>query len=302
MAVKKIAATPPRPNVEEWDFSSCPEDEIEYCCYYEYARENGDIKKKVAALRATGAGEPRLFPGDAAYYQNHWFNTFFSLFVEFPDTPWLKVGAAVRYKRCKECYKFDAPFMDVFPERLANDQEAYPYFPEDVGSMSLHSVHAVEIDWTASNDAIKRAFDQWLEASRPSAEAHWDQTGRVTDRELLKYLGAFRLLRNAGNDWTLASSWSQKYGNGTAWTPAYSDERAYKRAKQHAKKIIADGIPLTPSASLINKLDFSKLSPAKRARVKVQIMQMKRAEIRKLGKQKGEAALAEILGKLEGGA
>lgn len=102
----------------------------------------------------------------------------------------------------------------------------------------------------------------------------------------MKYLGAYRLLRDANNKWALADQWAEKLGHGTEWTPRYSDGRAWDRPNKKAKKMIETGVTRTPATSLINKLDFSKLSAPQRARVKIQIAQMKRAEIRKLGKQK----------------
>jgi len=303
MPVRKSAqtATTLKPStVEEWDFSHCPDEELEHCCYYEYARDSDKIKAQVTQLRSSVYQHPSgLYPGDADFYQDRWFRTFFGLFSEFPDTPWLRIPSALRQQRCTECRKWDAPFMSVYPERLLNQEEVYPYFPTDTGTFSLHSVHVVEVDWSASKHALKRAFEKWLDLNDPTAEAHLDQTGRVSDHELLKYLGAYRLLRDAKNKWELADAWAEKFGLNTKWTPRYSDERGWKRAKQHARKMINEGVALTPAASLINKLNFSKLSATEKARVKVRIAQMKRAEIRKLGKQKADAALTEIMHKVE---
>lgn len=281
--------------VEEWDFSDCPEDELELCCHYEYSRERDGVKAQVAKLRDPEHQPNRPYPGDAAYYQEQWFTKFFGLFNEFPDKPWLAISAADRYARVKQCARWDTPFLSVCPERLENDEGVYPYFPMDVGTFVVHSVHAVEVDWTASNDALKKAFDQWLTDNRPRYATHLDQTGRVSDRELLKYLGAYRLLRCAENQWEIAKGWAEKFGRGTDWTPLYSDERAYKRAKGQAKHLIEKGVALTPAASLIQKLELSKLAAVEKARAAVRISQMKRGEIRKLNQQKAEAALAEIL-------
>ena len=214
------------PAIEEWDFSHCPEDELKDCVRYEYSREREEVRARVAKLRDPKHISDNPYPGDAVYYYDQWFSTFFRLFAEFPGTPWLKIKPADRRARVKECAKWDSPFMSVYPERLQNDDDLYPCFPMDVGASVVHSVHAVEVDWTASNDALKKAFDQWLIDNRPKHDIQLDQTGRVSDRELLKYLGAYRLLRDAANDWETANTWADELGHGTRWTPRYSDGRA----------------------------------------------------------------------------
>jgi hypothetical protein len=287
------------PAVEEWDFSDCPDDELESCCYYEYSRERDDVKAQVAGLRDPNRQPHHPYPGDAVYYQNLWFTTFFRLFAEFPDTPWLKIPPGDRHARLKECAKWDSPFMSVGPERLQNDEDVYPYFPDDVGAFDVHSVHAVEVDWKASNDAIKKAFEQWLIENRPPYAVHLDQTGRVSDRELLKYLGAYRLLQDAENNWETANEWAAKFGQGTMWTPRYSDKRAWERPKRQAKEMINKGVTLTPAAFLIQKLDFSKLNRAEEARAKIMIGQMERAEVRKFDQEKLDARMAEVIRKVQ---
>jgi hypothetical protein len=289
---RKTAAAP---IVREWDFSECADDEIEFCCFYEYARESEATIKRVTSYRLKGAWETDLYPGDAEYYRTNWFLSFFRHLVEFPDKPWLVLKPQKRKRICAECREWEGSFISVDPERLNNGDDApYPYFPTDTGSLSLHSVHAVEIDWTESLDAIKKAFAQWLQKNQPTSELIWEKRGRVSDRELLKYLGALRLLR-AFHDWQKADEYAAAKGSGTKWTPSYIDHAGWIRARKKATEMIQNGFVFSPAAALIRKLDLSKLDSSVKARAKVLISQLERSEVRRLMQQKAGSALAELL-------
>src|SRR5687767_5614694 len=98
--------TPTQPAPEEWDFSECPDEEVEDCCFYEYARESEGTRRRVEQIRAEPPRFAGLHPGDWAYYEDKWFRTFFGSFVEFPDSPWLRIEAGKRSERLKECARY----------------------------------------------------------------------------------------------------------------------------------------------------------------------------------------------------
>src|SRR5947209_2102888 len=87
---------------EEWDFSKCVPDELGYCRFYEYARHDEELKKEIAERRAADLWNSGFSPEHWAYYEKRWLLTFFKLFREFPGTPWLKIPAAERKKRCNQ--------------------------------------------------------------------------------------------------------------------------------------------------------------------------------------------------------
>jgi len=280
--------------LEEWDFTDCPDEEVEHCAFYEFARESEKTMAHVDELRAKGNWNSGYFPGDADYYTREWFLKFFKLFEEFPKLPWLKIEKTSRKRRSAQCRMWEGPFLEVALERLMNDEEEYPFYPPDTGFGTLTSVHAVEIEWTASDDAIKNSFSRWLAQARPFKDAVQKKSGQLSHRELLKYLGAFRLMRAYGGDWDVAQGCAVKHGTGSPWTPSYSDERAWRRAKKKAESKIEHGVVLNSAARLVKALDHAGLSRLEKARARVRISQMDRAEQRKLTKLKAEDALAEI--------
>lgn len=287
--------TPTLP-VQAWDFSDCPDEQAESCCYYEYARESEPTKKKVTRLRSSGPWKSGLYPGDWMYYEEEWFLTFFESFPEYPEKPWLQIDPARRQERLKRCAVYEGPFQSVGPERIPADEDIpVPYFPNDVGAISLHSVHVVEIDWTASDDAIQRKFKQWLADIRPTKELIWGKRGRVSDRELLKFLGTWRLLRAFDGDWDRAADWVKTHGRGTKWSPFYAEQSGWIRASKNAESMMAHGQMPNPAASLIYKLNLSELNARERARASAFIGQMDRTALRRLKKMDAQEALETVL-------
>lgn len=270
---------------EEWNFSRCSDQELVYCCYYEYARMDDKLKTRVAQLSTSGSWGLGFFPGDSVYYPDAWFRNFFRRLPSFPDLPWLKTKESHRREACSVCEQIQGPFVSVGPERYFNEEKQYPYFPPDVGPFELRSVHAVEVDWTASDDAILAAFIRWRDVNRPAKDVVLESRGRGGARELLKFLGAYRLMHRFGNNSVLAADWVDNHaptakteGRKADGVPRYSDEANWRKAAQKAKRIIDKGIWLTPAGMLEGKLKASNMSTVQQARVKISIEQAKRAD------------------------
>ena len=91
----------PEPNIDryDWDFSSCPDDQLEACFEYELARHSRDKKQEVANWR-------RMFPR-AKTFDNYWKlvlsddvpMTIAEIFPEFPRTPFLRIPPVERCRR-----------------------------------------------------------------------------------------------------------------------------------------------------------------------------------------------------------
>ena len=277
----------------EWDFSTCPKDEMDYCRFYEFARYNDELKAEIARRRTDDNWRSGLSPEDWAFYGMRAKLGFFRLFPEFPDRPWLEIKEGDRRKRCAECRILDGPFVVVAPDRL-DPADGYPCVPTDVGTRTIHHVYAVEIDLTASREAIKQSFERWIDSVHQNREIVVKKQGGLTDADLLKALGAYRLLAHFEGKWKEAADWSQK--NRRDNEPLYSDQPEWIKARKKADKFISAGVAPSPAAVVLARLDLSKLERPERAAVKVHLaMKVDRAEARRLGKLKADKALTEIL-------
>ena len=137
------------------------------------------------------------------------------------------------------CVQIEGPFVPVGPERYINEEGQYPYFPPDLGSYELRSVHAVEVDWLASDEAILTAFARWPHVNRPANDVILEGRGRGGTRELLKFLAAYRLMRHYGNDWIAADERVDQYAprqeNGKEEQPCPWIQRRGGMAKGNSK-------------------------------------------------------------------
>ena len=93
---------------EEWDFGKCPDEELDYCCFYEYARES-EIARELAALSRSSVPAEASGSGDGKF--DEWCDKAMLKGVsrialgivarcpEFPKTPWLAIPPAKRKAR-----------------------------------------------------------------------------------------------------------------------------------------------------------------------------------------------------------
>jgi len=87
---------------EDWNFSSCPSDELRWCDVYEHAREDQRLIQEVEAMRRSGHWSQSL---EDRFIDSRYASIgqlLFELFPEFPATPFLKVDAVSRQQRCRE--------------------------------------------------------------------------------------------------------------------------------------------------------------------------------------------------------
>jgi len=260
---------------------------------YEFARHDDLLKKEIANRYAKNDWRTGLSPEHWDFYISRAKLTFFKLFPEFPEKPWLKIRAKDRKTRCEECRLLAGPFFLVSPERIDRD-EHYPYAPTDVGVDSFHHVYAVEIDLSASKEAIIQSFERWIASVHKGREIVREKRGGVTEADLLKALGAFRLLRHFEGDWEKAAEWSANSNDEE--TPLYSGQSEWIKARKKVEKFMNQGIPPSPVASLVDRLDWSGLTPRERAIVKVHIAtEIDRAEARRLNQLSADKALLKLL-------
>lgn len=93
---KKITLTK-----EEWDFSTCPEDQLRWCDVYEHLREDMAFINEVTSMRKNGVWsmKAKLRFQDSRY--EALATELFSLFPEFPSAPFLIIDAKKRAERCQ---------------------------------------------------------------------------------------------------------------------------------------------------------------------------------------------------------
>ena len=287
-------STPTKPiSQNEWDFSGCPKDEVNYCRFYEFARHDDELKEEIAQRRKKDDWRSGRSPEHWEFYTDRAKLRFFRLFPEFPDRSWLGIPAKERRKRCEECRILEGPFFIVSPERI--DPEAgYPYVPTDVGIRTIHRAYAVEIDFSASKEAIKESFERWLGSVHKNSEIVVESRGGVTDADLLKALGAYRLVKQLGH-WTEAAEWSAN--NSSDNKPLYENQSEWIKARKKAENLMTKGVAPSPQALLLARLDLSRLDRQERAVLKVHIAtKIDRAETRRLNKLTADKALAELQG------
>jgi|APTNR8051073442_1049403.scaffolds.fasta_scaffold03366_9 hypothetical protein len=87
---------------KEWDFSTCPKDQLHWCSVYEHSRENKKVVKAVEHYRASGAWSDQdreMFVDDGRWRMAQ---RLFELFPEFPQSPFLEIPTVERRNRCAE--------------------------------------------------------------------------------------------------------------------------------------------------------------------------------------------------------
>ncbi|RBP41473.1 hypothetical protein DES53_107305 [Roseimicrobium gellanilyticum] len=291
---------PSKLSKEDWDFSECPGDEKQYCLEYELARES---KKAIEQVKHGRESEWALTCSDPCaadyYWQKRW-SAFYSTLSQFPQIPWLKVPAKIRTKAMKAVAPLEGPLLTIAPPRLFDEDGEYREFPQDTGFQELTSVHAIEVDWAASDEALKASFEKWLERHRPSFFPVKETRGRTDAFELLKLLGAFRLLRHYGNWEDALNAVGDEHCGEHA--PRYASESSWNRARRQAEQLITHGFVPGPGRSVVQIIDNAERSAIEKAKAKAFLAMQSRMEQRRLAKLKAEHVLDEITRRFTGSA
>lgn len=209
----------------DWDFSTCPESQLELCFDYERARHSRREIAEVGQWR-------RDFPGKTfdALFQHvesaaDWVPNAFYLFPEFPDIPFLSIGAAERNRRFARLEAFGVNpavcdpgewFNESFPE-LASDFPktegthhkgfAYETRGKAITCPQLRCAFAAfRFDWQWSDETYIQLLKAWLGRNRDRSVQIKETRGKGNEvarfKSDLKTIGAFRLLKRM--PWTEA--------------------------------------------------------------------------------------------------
>ena len=199
---------------EEWDFSDCPDEQLDACRNYEFGRESENIRERVRLHRAAlgnptfekflawhnGDGPPEsitnaeweavcfFFPGIVCW---EWLD-------EFPRIPFLRVPAVRR-----EVFAVEKGRWSAITENFSEMLKHYPQLREQTGEMAIRvsedtTAAAFEINWTRSDDELVRHFKDWLKTFRKKPDSIREMRGAGSEprqlRKDLKHLGTWRLL------------------------------------------------------------------------------------------------------------
>jgi hypothetical protein len=105
----------------------------------------------------------------------------------------------------------------------------------------------VSLSWARSDRKLKADFAEWLKKNRPDDRQPYHRSKdsdsrRTTERDLLKALGALRLLRHFKGDWKAAADYSEpfcrdKRGNPK---PLYVEQSEWRDAEKRAREALSE--------------------------------------------------------------
>ena len=239
---------PPQVPRAEWDFGSCPNDELFECHAYEYARETPATVEDVRSLRkrVTPLFEELVKALRDRIDRTARVMALFWYCPEFPDKPYLTIPIAERQRRLRTLWPPASAAITLKPkiippdivQRLALERLFY-------GSLELA---LFEIDWTETDTYLSDAFFNWLRENRPTGIKQFQTRGAGNFQRKwsddLKALGAKRLLDRMPwyDAFTLTKPEDRKARRGSRrkGSGLYCDrEEVWKRAAKKAESLIA---------------------------------------------------------------
>ena len=252
-----------------WDFSSCPPDELDECHAYEFARNVAPIRKDVARLRK---GKRRTFDHLYAALMDVVFrsttarrNALFWFYPEFPEKPYLSISATERSRRMRIVWPSNqraahAAMMTPtgLPQFLKDDLQAGL---RKLGRPSIlygsSELALIEIDWIYSNDRLLKTFAAWLSNNRPIDVKVVEDRGAGNflrkRKDDLKALGAWRLLSLKEMTWEKAFLITSNEGKSQG---LYSNHpKAWAEAKKRTHRILRHLISNYASSKTSNPRD-----------------------------------------------
>ena len=123
-------------------------------------------------------------------------------------------------------------------DAIVQDEQRLPHEP--AAGVGPFSPVPFMIDWGKTNTALRNEFMQWLRQNRPLDISPQEKRGTSTTRDVLKALGAMRLLR--GLTWKQAADYTGKFhaDKQGEQKPLYVEPSEWNNARQRAEKTIAE--------------------------------------------------------------
>jgi hypothetical protein len=252
-----------KPQREDWDFSSCGDEELHVCHLYEIARESKTHRDLVlkwrnghkavtfddwipVIARVSRADRAPVFGWDLFPYCPEW-----------PQRPYLSILPEERLRRLKLAVKILQPTDPVNALRLGHLPGLLKGFsdgtptgkkwivpPQDKATILSEDGAAekvmFDIDWRHTNGVLVNRFRKFLETRRPREVRQWiiKGMGRPSAqlRKDLKALGAWRLLRTM--KWDEAEAQTTAHLSSSA-KPLFEGQPTWIKARHHAEKVLA---------------------------------------------------------------
>ena len=256
--VEKLQSKATPPAREEWAmFQDCKPEQLAWCLDYERCRESKRVRDLVAKWRATSewkklaatAKTPQaMFPAASTFCitgkgaikrakeMGHILVSFrlFTFADYFPSTPFVSIPSEIRAERIAPEKQIASRLPQVcewtakdLQDNLGNHLPLrHEHFPPNYPQ----SFTVCRISWACSDNALIKAFKQWLEDMRAKHPEFAPQDTRDELRAQLKKLGALRLLRKM--TWEQAADFTQNILK----QPLYSEQPAWSRAEGEAQK------------------------------------------------------------------
>ena len=105
----------------------------------------------------------------------------------------------------------------------------------------------VKINWARSDRKLKLDFAEWLKENRPDDRQAYHRSTvsdsrRTTERDSLKFLGAWRLLRHFNGDWQKAAEYSENFCMNKRGKPKplYVEQSEWRDAEKRANKALSE--------------------------------------------------------------
>jgi hypothetical protein len=248
-AIVKFDPNDPGLDREEWDFSTCPDEQLEACYFYEFAKECPH------AIRVSRVAHESLKEITAAYGPKASYSLaagvidLFKDCPEFPGTPFLCIPKLEREQRIANLCKAN-PLVQADLPSLIRQHANKPLRRKAIGKTLKYlagqgDIAAFYIDWRMTNEQLIQGFRQWLRTNRPLTAVPIVRKGKGSSREQirkdLKALGAWRLLKKMR--WEDAYNHTREILKNKRGLPQPlfdSHASAWGRARKDAGKAIAD--------------------------------------------------------------
>jgi hypothetical protein len=230
---------------EDWDFSQCSEDKLEFCYTYEYAREMM-LRESPAFLKLFRKAKKKEFDGRGTWHYNlqgasdHRNRVFMAVIdapFGFPEKPYLKVEHHVTRR---SYFPFSPepglkPWWVAAEVRFQDGKFFKGNLQEDL-NLPPEKVAMFWIDWSYSPNQILLALKDWVDHHHP--RDFDERRGKNIQKQLrddLRALGAWRLIKALGTA-EAAVKHTAKFSDDSYGL--YKQPSGWSEAKKRARKIL----------------------------------------------------------------
>jgi hypothetical protein len=155
------------PSRAVWDFDlgGCPEEELEHCCFYEYALDSSVIKKLVRTWR--GNRKRLIRPDDEIgnLITDFWYGSSFRVLADHPEFPrkhWLEIASPLRQQKVKQLRPYPKFLLPGRPPKYTGPRQS-----------DITQLQGEMIKWQAINAEIELLRSLFGAADRAQTLHDW---------------------------------------------------------------------------------------------------------------------------------